>query len=1047
MPLETRPMTTVDRINVGPSFYDEPIEKKSAGDEFAAGFDRENSVTAWHQDIKHRIDAESVEGYDQFRDIPDDLLNLPAETWRGIGSPEEMQGAVADIRAEMLDREQRSVQGWAGTLGEIVGYAVSPETLGALAVAIPTGGASVAGRFAMGAGVIGAAEIPHELAMHQSQALRTAQESATNVISASIVGGVIAGAFGRRLANSVSKGIHDDIQNAIENHGMLGDSTVSAAQVTGYNAKGDLIENPPWIKSGWLSPARPIATSPSIVSKGVLAQFWENAFTFGKNADGTANTVALETRANQVIGVMTRESNLAVNAGYKRFVGAETRMDMVRGAVRNRGQRSAFERELHYAMASGDKVPAGRGLNPDQISAIEETAKSLRDNVYNKTVAMARESGLISDPEEFAVRFAESYVPRRWNKKTLRTAEGKEKFTKALRLRYEQDALNWNYEAAQQLAREEAWRTAPEGLTAKEYEAIMEEAARRIPEESIEPPSREAINARVERTYNKIANSYDMDVYAGPKGFGLASPFKGREVPLDDIFLLDNNLLISDMELMTRNHINRMVKPSMMAREAGDHEMVAQKQAIRDDYQDMIDAAEDAGDFKKSAQLSQQLKNEIDMFDVLLDRWYGRSGLPKTREGAIVSDVFRGFRSLNTSLMMGMVLPTSAGDAARWNLATIYAPELGKAGPSMAAAFKSLNLNKAQWAKIGIAHETATRIRQMKLYDGNDVIQNTGAHAVTDVWTNATSTVSGGLMKATHLAEWTDYGKNMAAAYAQNDMLEKLVRWDDLLPKTKKKMARLGFDERMARAVQEEVERSRALSPEEAGIRIREDGATEVNWDNWQGKDAEKFGTILFRESERAIVTPTVIDMPLFLGDSEIGKTLAQFMSFLMAAHNQIFTPMVRRFAEAETAAEYIRSSLMLSQLLVGGLAAYNIREALYGRLGEDRTAMDHALNAVDYSGAVPLLMMGFNGINMMTENRLTNAIGATSMSRTSHRPFSSVWGGPTAGTLENFYKAGQSALGEVKMTDADWRRARRLVPFNNLMYLNAAERLKEMAE
>jgi hypothetical protein len=1047
MPLETRPMTTVDRINVGPSFYDEPIEKKSAGDEFAAGFDRENSVTAWHQDIKNRVEAEDVEGYDQFRDIPDDLLHLPSDIWRGISSPAEMEGKVADVRTEMADREQRSVQGWAGTVGEIVGYAVSPESLAALAVALPTGGASVAGRFAMGAGVLAAAEVPHELAMHQSQTLRTMQESATNVVASSIMGGVIAGAFGRRLANSVSKGIHDDIQNAIENHGMLGDSTVSAAQVTGYNAKGDLIENPPWLPMDWLSPARPIAKSPSMVSKGVLAQFWENAFTFGKNADGTANAVALETKANQVIGVMTRESNLAVNKGYKHFIGAETRMDVATGLVRNRGQRYAFERELHYAMASGDKVPAGRNLNPNQIAAVEETAKSLRDNVYNKTLAMARESGLIADPEEFAVRFADSYVPRRWNKKVLRTAEGKEKFTRALTQKYEQDALNWNREAAQQVAREEAWRTAPEGLTAKEYEAIMEEAANRIPEGAIEPPSSMDINRRVESTYNKIVNSFDMDVFTGPKAAGLASPFKGREVPLDDVFLLDNNMLMSDMEMMTRNHINRMVKPSMMTMEAGDPEMIAQKQAIKDDYQDMIDAANDAGDFEKSAKLSEQLTNEIKMFDTILDRWYGRSGLPKTRAGAIVNDIFRGFRSFNTSLMMGMVLPTSAGDAARWNMATIYAPELGKAGPNMAAAFKSLNLNKEQWAKIGIAHETATRIRTMKLYDGNDVIQNTGAHAITDAWTEVTAFASGKLMQATHLAEWTDFGKNMAAAYAQNDMLEKLIRWDELLPKTKKKMARLGFDERMARAVQEEVERSRSLSPDKAGIRIREDGATEVNWDNWQGKDAETFGTILFRESERAIVTPSVIDMPLFLGDSELGKTLSQFMSFLMAAHNQIFVPMTRRFAEAESAAEYLQATMMMSKLVAGGLAAYQIREALYGRLGEERTGMDYALNAIDYSGAVPLLMMGFNGINMMTENRLTDAIGATSMSRTSHRPFSSVYTGPTGGTIENIAKTVKAGLGEGKMTEADWRRARRIVPWNNLMYFNAAERVKEMTE
>lgn len=1058
MPLETGPMTPQQRIAAGPAAYeDETVaEHVGAGKSFTTGYISENTVASWNQDLAYVSEEEATEGYDQYSYIPEDLSDLPNSVWDKVDSPMSMSQKVAEVRKE---REQEKIQadgGFSYFLGQLSGFITSPEQVAGF-MALPARGATMLSSAGKTAALVAPLEVGHELAMHETSEYRTLQESAINVSASVVLGGLIGGAFGRKLANNIGKTVHDDIAEAVNNHGIR---SIGAAEVSGIpRAEGELIENPPWIKWGVLGPGRLLASTKNTDSARLFNDFAEHGFQTGKTKQGHAQQISLETDVNQEIGGYIRSANVAVNKGYQSFVGASGKLDLAKGAIQNRGKRKVFEEHVHWAMVNDDKLPLGRVTDPAQIAAVEETARTLRSSVYDKTLAVAKEAGLL-DAEDFATKFAKSYAPRRWNKRAV--MNDRKLFKESLKDKYIEIRPQRLLDEAK-AAHAAKYAKRVKSAKAKGKPVPKEEEFIKTVEDyqnvRIEHDEEIRMNDSINNSYDRIVHSFDQDVFMAGGGTktGVGSAFHERTIPLDDNFLLKNGWLESNLEGMTMNHVNRVLKPSRMTMKFGDPEMEGRLIEMNRSYKDEIDELYDV-DPKAAKKLDNRRIKELETHRLLRDRWYGRKSVPTTKAGAAINDIFRGFRNLNTSLMMGMVLPTSAGDVARWNIATLYKPELGELGPKLVDALKTAKLNKKQHIALAIAHETDTRIRQARLFDGTELADVHGATVATDLWVKGTGSLSKGLMSMTHLAPYTDMGKTMAAAYVQNDVIHSLRNFAKLSAKNKQHMARLGFDANDARILKEELARSRLLPEEERGIYLvsMDDAdipghATVFNPENMADQVfAKKMGTILFRESERSIVSPTIIDMPMWLGDTEAGKTVAQFSSFAFAAVNQIGVPMGRRINAARYGFEGVdaKAYMLTGQLVGGGLLAVILRNAINGRLDEmkDWSAMDYAINSVDYSGAVPLTMMGFNGINMLTQNGLVNALGANTLVRSSAKPLSNILG-PTAGTFETAMRTTQNMLEFDGWTDAEVRTRNRLLPWRGLMYFRAAQTIKESLE
>ena len=87
MPLKTQPMTPAQRILAGPSAYADPeAPQEDATTRYVTGLVTEFDILAWEAEQEFVVEAEAQEGYDQYKDIPEDLLAVPMQFWDGVQS-------------------------------------------------------------------------------------------------------------------------------------------------------------------------------------------------------------------------------------------------------------------------------------------------------------------------------------------------------------------------------------------------------------------------------------------------------------------------------------------------------------------------------------------------------------------------------------------------------------------------------------------------------------------------------------------------------------------------------------------------------------------------------------------------------------------------------------------------------------------------------------------------------------------------------------------------------------------------------------------------
>lgn len=1007
MGLVLQPTTSKDRVEAGPGFYaTEAVPESGFAAATKASFVDENSVAQWYSDLNYQSEADAVDGYDQYQDIPQDLEELPLDTWLGVTSPAAMQNRIHEVRAERQRHAIAATNGWGSFVGGMAGYMLSPETIPELF--LTQGRSGLAGAIRVGLGAM-AFTTAHEAVMHEESYTRDWQQSMVNIGLATFAGAGIGSVLGTQAKRQFLKDLTKDLQDiaspsALKPYDPDAQSIGAAMEAT----SGELIADKPWLKWKWLGPIRPIMHSRSKVAAQKANNLMEHGYMPEKVKAGQAKQVSLETRVNREVAILTKKTYKAMNGGYKAWL----KEHGIGGVGRLRGIRNwhAFQRDLHMALVSGDKA---------ESKAIMETAKAIRSQ-YDEIYRIAKKAREVTGDEsvigleDFTARFADSYAPRRYNKARIR--KDQIAFKQALRDAFKAERERQAFEASE----------AP-GKTLDDFRIT-------------DPETLSEIDGQVNDSYDRIVHSYDLDVYMPFANNRSGSPFKERKIPLRDEVMIDRGWLDSDVQSMTMNYVNKVLKPSRMLLEEGDTELKSALKSINDHYEVLRADAAKVGDEKLVRQIENEQIAVRDSFEAWRDRWYGRSTIASSRSGEAVNDALRTVRNLNVARMMGMVTLVSAGDVTRANLTTIFAPELGKRGPGLLAAIRTARLSKKEFERIGIAHETAMHVRTGKILDDSGFLE--GSSKMVN-WSGATSR---GLMRISGLAHWTDWMKELAAAYTQNDIVQKMRGFAKLSPKSRAALAQLGIDENMAKRLQREVASSKGR--EQAAQSVIPLGKDTTGYEgigyvlrfeNFEDRElADRLANVMFRESERNIVTPAAGDIPNLFANDQINRTVFQFQSFLFSAATSITPAIARRFRSGDP-----KAALILTNMMLGGMFAVALRKAAYGDLDElgDWSPQDWAINAFDYSTVAPLMMMAFNQVNMFTGNGLVNALGAESMVRFQHRPLGSVFG-PSVGTAEDLLVAAQSLAGVPfgdNLSPTDIRRIRRLLPWNNLAYVSAA--------
>lgn len=330
-------------------------------------------------------DFEEQEGYNPFSN-PDEIRGY--EPWATAFSDSRSPQQTASIRQriddENQDRQFLAESGAPGVLASIAAGVVDPVTIASLFVPGAQGG--LAARVASNAAIAAGGTAISELALHQQQYTRTAEESLLHTAAGAVLGGMLgAGShlLSSEVRNAAQTEIADSLRN-IRNGGSVGAMNVPATTLAQETMRGPKVVN----KVMNMTPLGRTMESPSVTVRRTVQQLAENNLTTAKNLEGIATPSAAETK----VRMWAREeaaSAITANDGFAKF-----------RAQGGTGSKLDFAEEVGRAMRRNDTSPN---------TVVQETAKALRpilDNIRKEMQSL----GMLAD--NLKVTGAQSYFPR-----------------------------------------------------------------------------------------------------------------------------------------------------------------------------------------------------------------------------------------------------------------------------------------------------------------------------------------------------------------------------------------------------------------------------------------------------------------------------------------------------------------------------------------------------------------------------------------------------------------------------------------------------------
>lgn len=330
-------------------------------------------------------DFEEQEGYNPFSN-PDEIRGY--EPWATAFSDSRSPQQTASIRQriddENQDRQFLAESGAPGVLASIAAGVVDPVTIASLFVPGAQGG--LAARVASNAAIAAGGTAISELALHQQQYTRTAEESLFHTAAGAVLGGMLGSGshlLSPEVRNAAQTEIADSLRS-INTGGSVGAMNVQATTLAQETMRGPKVVN----KVMNMTPLGRTMESPSVTVRRTVQQLAENNLTTAKNLEGIATPSAAETQ----VRMWAREeaaSAITANDGFAKF-----------RAQGGTGSKLDFAEEVGRAMRRNDTSPN---------AVVQETAKALRpilDNIRKEMQSL----GMLAD--NLKVTGAQSYFPR-----------------------------------------------------------------------------------------------------------------------------------------------------------------------------------------------------------------------------------------------------------------------------------------------------------------------------------------------------------------------------------------------------------------------------------------------------------------------------------------------------------------------------------------------------------------------------------------------------------------------------------------------------------
>ena len=542
--------------------------------------------------------------------------------------------------------------------------------------------------------------------------------------------------------------------------------------------------------------------------------------------------------------------------------------------------------------------------------------------------------------------------------------------------------------------------------------AIVESIRKRITDaEGIkafdDPTNQRILNSSLDDTINKITGS--------PTGFFSkdlvpeAGFLKGRNitVPSEDI----REFLVSDVRAVKESYLRNVIPQLELQKRFSGIDLEDEIRAIDDEYAEMIEQLPpNSKEVQKLNKEANRVKRDLTaMRDIILFR-YKRPEDPTSvwhQAGHLI-------RAHNYVTSLGGMTVASITDMGAV-IARVGMKPFAKGLTSLVLAPKQFNFSRKQAKKMAAGLDVMLNTRAQSLMMMDDSITSQRK------LDNLVDKTVRGFSKMTGMTYWNAGLKQFAGTMYMDD-LGGLIAKESLTKDQVTKMAASGISKENWSRIKGQWKKH---GTEDSGLR-------SPNVDNWDDKEAANIlsGAVL-KEVDTSVVTPGAGDLPL-ASRSDVGKMIFQFKSFALASHNRIFLSNIQRLGLDQTAGFIAMMGL--------GSAAYGMKEWAAGRTPstEWNTIVREMIDKSGYFGYL-------SDINSITEKVSRGEIGLQAL--IGGKPISryrakSVVGdllGPTAGKASDYATAlgvGTAAVTGGEITESDVKAVRRLIPYQNLIYI-----------
>lgn len=855
-----------------------------------------------------------------------------------------------------------------GFLTSIAAGVVDPINLSLMAIPV-AGQARIGTTMATAAG----SSAVVEAGLHQTQLTRTLDESLVNTAGSALLSGVLGGAINaltrsqraqleRNIVNQVLRDEEPSVRTSdteIETPGPRPDNTGSVGAMAASSFDAEIVMNGPLTKMA--------ATMAKITPLGRTIQ--------------SPNLTVRQTAAQLVDSRIEMQGDYRptsveslIRLDYARFDTATLKVrDFQRDWSDATGYDGAdFSRELIRAMRRGDE---------SMYPQVQQAAQALRaemNNLWNKAyeLELPGTGRMIPDGEGGEVRApietttAQSYMTRRYDLNVVRN--NPERFKRA-------------------------WMT-----------GIKEQRMRN----GDEPMSNDDLYEVATNIYENIINLRDGDLHfqVGPSGAAMLR----ERVDVRDEFL--EEFLVQDWEELMIGYVKSLAPRVRLAETFGDGEwnMKSVLDKINNEYSlqiNNLDRRIDRTTGKEKNKLVRERdsiikKMEADMRDIeiMRDRLLNIAQDPSymNPENRGILSALRTARSWNIATSLSNIVVASIPDLAR--VLTYHGGGKVVRGLARSAFSREIQrgtIPKNEMARVASAMERASHYRMAHLTEVEDGIVYTRAdkyaHKVADM-----------AMTASGSKHWNSVLKSIVG-HLYSDRITRALQSET--PANTRLLRQAGLTDDMIAIARQEA-RTNATD---------DDGLWNLNLDRWGNRElVENLEAAAIREAEGIIVTPGAGDKPLTM-TTEVGRTLFQFMSFMMASTNKTLLPLMQERGG--------RKWLEILTHIGLGSAVYMLREVLSGR-DPSTNPEEILLRGVENTGlagyGMELYRMGtgLTGLHPIEETgRFNQPVGVQRLL------------GPTAGLVDNALRIPHSSTS----ADARAKAARRLMPMQNHYLLRHA--------